>query len=251
MLVTGGGGFLGRHLALASERARWQWVAPPRLALDVCRRDHAIDSIRGWRPTVIVHLAHRRDDPISIVEGSANVAEAAATCGARLIHLSTDMVFAGRERAYTEADVPDAVVDYGRWKAQAERVVADRVPSALIMRTSLLYGTAVLSPMQQAIRERARVTWFVDEVRTPAHAADVAAAVCTLAGRRDVSGVLHVAGPEAVSRAGLAHAMAGAMHLPRRRCDHRPKSARRSSPRPTDPRHLTRRRPRHHLPPAR
>lgn len=213
MLVTGASGFLGRHLALASELGRWQWIAPPRLALDVCRREHVIDVIRDWRPTVVVHLAYRRDDPITIVEGSANVAEAAAACRARLIHVSTDMVFAGREPAYTEGDVPDARVDYGRWKAQAERVVVARSPAALILRTSLLYGTALLSPMQQQIRDGATVTWFDDEYRCPAHVADVAATICVLADRHDIVGPLHVAGPEALSRAGMAQALAGAMHL--------------------------------------
>ncbi len=213
MLVTGGSGFLGRHLAIATERGRWQWVAPPRLALDVRRRQHTIDVIRDWRPAVVVHLAYQRDDPSTIVEGSANVAEAAAAGAARLIHLSTDMVFAGREQAYTEDEVPDARLDYGRWKAQAERVVVARHPTALLLRTSLLYGTDRLSPMQRQIRDRAAVTWFDDEYRCPAHVADVAAAICVLADRPAVVGPLHVAGPEVLSRAGLAQAMAGALHL--------------------------------------
>ncbi|MEO5900020.1 MAG: sugar nucleotide-binding protein, partial [Ilumatobacteraceae bacterium] len=193
---------------------RWQWVAPPRIGLDVRNREHTVRNIIDWKPTVVVHLAYRKDDASTIVEGSANVAEGAAACGARLLHLSSDMVFAGREADYTEDDRPDGVVDYGRWKAEAERRVADVHPSALLIRTSLLYGTRRLAPWQEDIRDRKPITWFTDEIRAPAHVDDVARAIVALASRSDVTGPLHVAGPEAVSRAGLTHAIAGRMHLP-------------------------------------
>ncbi|MEO5723869.1 MAG: sugar nucleotide-binding protein, partial [Ilumatobacteraceae bacterium] len=153
MLVTGGSGFLGRHLAEAAGAAGWEWIAPPSRALDIRDRELVVHQIRDWRPSVIVHLAYRRDDARTIVEGSANVAEAAKACRARLIHLSTDVVFRGREAAYGEADAADAVIDYGRWKADAERLVAAAHPTALILRTSLLYGTNRLAPLQTDVRD--------------------------------------------------------------------------------------------------
>jgi dTDP-4-dehydrorhamnose reductase len=213
MLVTGSTGFLGRHLAEVSENGRWQWVAPPSRALDVRDRARVLREVPEWRPNVVVHLAYRRDDARTIVEGSANVAEAAARCGARLIHVSTDMVFEGREWAYTELDRPDASIDYGRWKAQAEERVALAHTSALILRTSLLYGTDRLGQPQLDVHDRPDITWFTDEYRCPAHAADVARAICTLADRREITGSLHVAGPDALSRAGFAHAIAGWLGL--------------------------------------
>ncbi len=213
MLVTGANGFLGRHLSDASEAGRWQWIAPPSRALDVRDRERVLREIPEWHPNVVVHLAYRKNDSRTIVEGSENVAEAAARCGARLIHVSTDFVFHGREWAYTEADQPDAVADYGRWKALAEQRVADAHTSALILRTSLLYGTGRLGQPQLDVRDRPDITWFTDEYRCPAHAADVARAICMLAERREITGPLHVAGPEAISRAGFAHAIAGWLHL--------------------------------------
>ncbi len=213
MFVTGATGFLGRHLAEATDGGRWQWVAPPSQGLDVRDRDQVVRHIVDWKPAVVVHLAYRKTDASTIVEGSSNVAEAATACRARLIHVSTDMVFAGREDSYREADPPDAVVDYGRWKAEAERRVLDAAPAAVIVRTSLLYGTRRPARWQEDIRDRTPITWFTDEIRAPAHAADVAAAICALAMRPDVVGPLHVAGPEAISRAALAQAVAGWMHL--------------------------------------
>ena len=141
MLVTGASGFLGRHLMAASEAGRWETLAPSSGSMDIRSRARVLDEITTWRPQVVVHLAYRRDDRQIIVDGTRNVAEAAAAAGARLIHLSTDVVFAGRERPYTEADATDARIDYGRWKAEAEVVLWQAHPGALAIRTSLLYGT--------------------------------------------------------------------------------------------------------------
>ena len=213
MLVTGATGFLGRHLAEARGAQAWSWVAPSSSLLDLRDRDRVLDQVREWRPNVIVHLAYRKGDAASIVAASANIAEAAAACRARLVHLSSDMVFAGRQAPYAEEDVPDAVVDYGRWKADAERRVATVCHNSVLVRTSLLYGTTRLAPWQVEIGDRRPVVWSTDEIRCPTHAADVAEAICVLASRSDVRGPLHVAAPEAISRAGVAQAMAGWMQL--------------------------------------
>ena len=215
MMITGATGFLGRHLILASEAGRWELLAESSASLDITRRDAVIDHIRTWRPSVIVHLAYRKDDRRVIVDGTRHVAEGAAAAGARMIHLSTDVVFAGRPAPYTEQDRPDATLDYGRWKAEAERELKAVVPSALAVRTSLLYGTDHLSVGQREVAEvlsgRKRMQFFSDEFRCPAHAADVAGAIVLLADRPDVTGVLHVAGPQALSRAELAQAFAEQM----------------------------------------
>lgn len=212
MLLTGASGFLGRHLVEASEQGAWELLAPSSQVLDVRSRARVADEVGEWKPNVVVHLAYRRDDRRVIVDGSRHVATAAAAAGARLIHLSTDLVFAGREAPYTEADRPDATVDYGRWKAEAEGEVLRAHPGALVIRTSLLYGTEHLGTPQRDVQEvmsgRSTMRFFTDELRCPAHAADVAAAIVVLADRPDVTGVLHVAGPQAVSRAEFARAIA-------------------------------------------
>lgn len=208
LLVTGASGFLGRHLARHPAVADWELIAPGSLALDVRRRDVVLSSAIEWRPQAIVHLAYRRDDRRTIVDGSRHVAEAAEACGARLVHVSTDLVFRGRATDYSESDPPDATLDYGRWKAEAEAAVVEACPGALVLRTSLLYGTDQLSPPQRDIERAARgqssMTFFTDEIRCPTHADDIAAAICLLAERRDVSGLVHLASPEPLDRAAFA-----------------------------------------------
>ena len=61
--------------------------------------------------------------------GRARGAAAAAT-GARLVQLSTDVVFDGEKgEPYTEADEPTPLTDYGRAKADAERGVLAACPA--------------------------------------------------------------------------------------------------------------------------
>jgi len=208
MLVTGMSGFLGRHLIEASELGDWELLSPSKAALDVRDRPRVFDEITTWKPNVVVHLAHRHDDRETIVDGTRYVAAAAAAAGSRLIHLSTDLVFAGQERPYNERDQPDASLPYGQWKLAAEQAVARAGGNSLVIRTSLLYGTDYLATIQRdvaaVVAGRSTMRFFTDEFRCPAHADDVAAAIVTLADRVDVTGILHVAGPQALSRATLA-----------------------------------------------
>jgi dTDP-4-dehydrorhamnose reductase len=212
MFVTGGRGLLGRHLQRSPAIERWELIAPGSRALDIRQRDRVLDEIADWRPTCVVHLAYRNDDRRTIVDGSRNVADAAARCGARLIHLSTDAVFAGRPAPYTEADPPFAITEYGRMKADAEAAVMTACPTAVVVRTSLMYATDSLAPVQLDVQRAARgestMSFFTDEYRCPAHAADVAAACGALASMPHVVGPLHVAGPDALSRAEFAAAIA-------------------------------------------
>lgn len=212
MLVTGGSGLLGRHLQRSPAIEQWELVAPGSRSLDVRQHDRVLDMITDWKPHVVVHLAYRKGDRRSIVDGSRHVAEAATRAGARLIHVSTDVVFAGRDAPYVEADVPFPITEYGRMKADAELAVTAACPTALIVRPSLMYATDFLAPLQldvqRALEGRSTMSFFTDEYRCPAHAADVAAAIGVLAMRPDVVGPLHVAGPEVVSRADLARAVA-------------------------------------------
>ena len=208
MLVTGMTGFLGQHLSAASEVADWELLSPSKALLDVRHRPRVLDEVMAWTPNVVVHLANRNDDRETIVDGTRYVAEAAASAGSRFIHLSTDLVFAGRDQAYTEGDEPDAQLAYGQWKATAEQMVGRAGGNSLIIRTSLLYGTDTQAPIQRDVANvvsgRSSMRFFTDEFRCPAHADDLAAAIIALAERVDITGTLHVAGPRAISRAELA-----------------------------------------------
>jgi dTDP-4-dehydrorhamnose reductase len=154
----------------------------------------------------VIHTAYRQDGAgfreIN-VEGSANVAREAARVGARLVHVSTDVVFDGRAgRPYVEEDEPTALTEYGRSKADAEEAVAAAHEGVLIVRTSLIYGGATPSKHEVAAGEPGNV-FYIDELRSPVQVGDLADALLELVGL-DLSGRLHVAGADDVSRCEFA-----------------------------------------------
>jgi dTDP-4-dehydrorhamnose reductase len=130
------------------------------------------------------------------------------------VHLSTDVVFSGRQgRPLTEDDPPDPVTGYGEGKAAAERAVAAAHPEALLVRTSLLYGGELAGTHEHAALAVARgerdMTFFTDETRCPIAVTDLAAALLELATTtRD--GPLHVAGPDVLDRLAFARLIAAA-----------------------------------------
>ncbi len=140
MLVTGASGFLGRHVVQRAISAGWNMVAPSSHSMDITDRPATMTAITESKPDVVVHLAYRKDDRRVIVDGTRHVAEAADAARCRFVHVSTDVVFAGRTRAYVESDEPDPIIEYGRHKADAELAAPCAADTAIIC-ASLLYGT--------------------------------------------------------------------------------------------------------------
>jgi dTDP-4-dehydrorhamnose reductase len=230
LLVTGGTGFLGAELL------RWAGGRPlaatylsgtpggPEgvewIELDV-RDDAAVRSaIERVRPAAVIHTAYRQDGEgarETTVDGARAVARAAASSGARLVHMSSDVIFDGtKPTPYDELDPPSPITDYGRAKADAEYAVAEAHPGALLVRTSLIYGHG-RSRHERLALEAARgegdLAFFDDEMRCPVVVDELAAALLELLETTE-SGVLNVAGGEVVSRYEFACLVAGAAGLP-------------------------------------
>jgi len=217
LLVTGGSGFLGRRVVRLAASAGIDVVAPGSAELDIRDAAAVERCLRSIRPVAIAHLAYRVDERDTIVDGSAHIARGAAQIGARLVHLSTDVVFGGREEPYTEDDSPAPVYPYGAAKTDAERIVAELDPGAVLVRTSLLYAAdphdpgAPVEAVRRALQDPVSSVFFSDEVRCPALVDDVAAGVVALCRDRALAGVrgpLHLAGADALSRFELAQAIA-------------------------------------------
>ena len=165
------------------------------------------------RPAVIVHTAASNpgggaDFEATNVSGTRHVARAAAACGARLIHISTDVIFDGQKGNYVEQDLPAPLTPYGRSKALAEEEVHAHLflpgAEAVIVRTSLIYGWRPhvgrhTRWIVEDLEAGKPVRLFIDELRCPVWVESLAAAVVELA-EMSYTGVLHIAGAQPLSR---------------------------------------------------
>jgi dTDP-4-dehydrorhamnose reductase len=209
LLVTGGTGYLGGELlrrapAVGTWHTREPTARGDWLRLDVRDSVAVRRELGRLRPAAVIHTAYRQDDRAVTLDGAAAVAEAAAAVGARLVHVSSDVIFDGTKPCpYTEQDPPSPITDYGRAKAEAEHAVQAAHPDALVVRTSLLYGGSEPSRHERLAHEaadgRGEMTFFEDELRSPVLVGELASALLELAAREE-RGILHVAGPDIVSR---------------------------------------------------
>lgn len=219
-LIVGGTGLLGRALVAAGgpgTAATHHTSSPVGPAdwhpLDLADGGRAAATlILRLRPDVVVNAAYVRNGPTlepvtAIAPGT--MAGACREVGARFVHVSSDVVFDGRtDRPRVEDDEPSPVHEYGAAKLAAERAVTAAGPGAVIVRTSLLWGGDGDGGPQVALVRDPAVSFFTDETRCPLRVDRLAAACLELGDRPDLTGVLHVAGADAVDRLTFARLLA-------------------------------------------
>jgi dTDP-4-dehydrorhamnose reductase len=144
-----------------------------------------------------------------IEQGTRHMVQAAAQVGARLIHISTDAVFDGRSAPYDETAQPTPINEYGRAKASAETLLHSYT-NHVIVRTSLIYGLQQMDRgtawMAEALQTGQSVTLFANQIRNPVWAETLSLACLELV-ENDFTGVLNVAGRQAMTRAEFALTM--------------------------------------------
>ncbi len=130
---------------------------------------------------------------------------------ARLIHISTDMVFDGSCPPYKNTDVPMPATLYGTTKLMAEkRVLKICAPSSVVLRLSHVSGNSLTT--KRSLHEKLLRSWAAgkpvsartDEIKCPLSASRLADLLCELCDRPNVSGIYHYAGLEPVSRYDMA-----------------------------------------------
>lgn len=183
------------------------------------------ESLRAVNPTHIVHLAAVSSPSIvdlkpdlawkTNVEAVETIAAYVKEFGARLLFTSSDFVFRGDlGRAYTELDEPAPQTLYGYTKLKAEQCLLRH--GGIVARLSLLYPTGS-DPVENLSRFSVdkKLTEFRaadDEVRTPLRPGDAAAAIVGLL-FTELTGVFHLAGPEALTAYSLVSRQVSASGL--------------------------------------
>ena len=145
-------------------------------------------------------MAHRLN-----VLATENMIRCAARFEANVVHLSIDLVFAGRDGGgYREDDPTDPVTMYGKKMAEAEQIAIDLKPDVCVLRISLPMGISfnahagAIDWIASRFRAGKPATLYFDEVRTPTYT-DCMNPLLERLIRNPPAGVYHGGGPRRLS----------------------------------------------------
>ncbi|MFO0953676.1 MAG: SDR family oxidoreductase [Isosphaeraceae bacterium] len=235
ILLTGASGQLGSYLtgvlkARGVDLVAWsgreagERFGVPLRPVDLADPEGLDSALNEANPSVVIHAA-----ALSTIEGvrldpeyaravnvraTGRIAEWCATHRRRLVYTSTDLVFDGKRPggSYAEDDPTAPLTAYARSKWEGEASVLAS-PGGLVARMCLMYGPALggrenyFDRTVAGLRSGTPQTFFSDEFRTPLPLPTAAEILFRLA-LSDVQGVLHVGGPERMSRDELGRRIA-------------------------------------------
>ena len=230
IVVTGREGQLVQSLLeRAAQQPNLQVIALGRPELDLAKPETVRSAIEAIKPDLVVSAAAytavdlAEDEPELAfavnATGAQAVAEAAKACGAPVIHLSTDYVFAGdATKSYVESDSTGPRSVYGSSKLEGERLVSQANPKHIILRTAWVYspfGKNFVKTMLKLAATRDALSVVSDQQGNPTNALDIADALIQVADRLTVMpdfsayGVYHLVGTGDTNWSDFARAIIG------------------------------------------
>lgn len=117
-------------------------------------------------------------------EGTENLAEECAKCGAKMLYVSTDYVFSGEgETPFETDDKKNPQNVYGKSKLMGEEAVKKHLRKYFIVRTSWVFGeknTNFIHTMLRLSQTRDEVSVVSDQTGSPTYAKDLARLLCDM-----------------------------------------------------------------------
>jgi dTDP-4-dehydrorhamnose reductase len=245
ILLTGASGQLGSYLLREIVQSglpvvAWSGSRTGRhfgvelIPVDLADSEQLRTAFRRARPTIVIHAAamatvaeccrdQERAQQVN-TRATAVLAELAEQATARILFVSTDLVFDGEKGSYREEDAPSPLSVYARTKVAAEKPVL-AVRQGIVVRVSLLFGPSMgtfqtcptghpsfFDQQVKALREGRSLTLFSDEWRTPLDLNTASRALLAIA-RSERLGMLHLGGPERMSRLEMGQRLAAYLGL--------------------------------------
>lgn len=195
ILVTGSKGQLGTHIRLCTQHTEHQYYYTDYEELDITNQSAVQSFVREHKIGVIINCAAytdvnkaESDEPFADRLNNAAVgylAEAMASVGGLLVHISTDYVFGGNKNntPCREDEPVNPTGAYGRTKLAGELAVRYSGCRYLIFRTAWLYseyGKNFCKTMLNLTSSKPGISVVFDQVGTPTYAGDLAKAIVTI-----------------------------------------------------------------------
>jgi len=228
VLITGGSGLLGQYLNIAVSK-KFNVHATyrnnpgnckefPSSKVDILNEKELQIIFQDFRPQIVIHTA-AITNPVPRENQSAkeyfdtnviatkNIAQLCEKYNAKLIYISTDLVYAGYRSSFLKEDtklVPASL--YAETKLVGEMKVKESTDNYLILRSALLYGFGLnhsrchFQNMFDDLKKNKPIKLFTDQFRTPISLKDASGIINYLT-EMDLKGeIINFGGLERVSR---------------------------------------------------
>lgn len=191
ILVTGSKGQLGSEIEILSNNYKeYKFFFHDIDTLDLTDYSLLEEFFKNYRPLFLVNCAAytavdkaEKEKELAFrlnAEVPGKLAELCQKYAAKLIHISTDYVFDGKNyRPYKENDVPNPLSVYAKSKFDGENRILE-FNNSIIIRTSWLYSTTgnnFIKTMLKIGKEKKEISVVYDQIGSPTYAADLADAV--------------------------------------------------------------------------
>jgi len=211
IIVIGANGRLGAALAREYQGV-FSVKAFARSQLDLGKLDQVRSTLSETEFDLLINCAaltnvdycesHRDEASLINAESPRLLAEICAEKSAKLVHISTDYVFDGKQDTpYIEEDPPAPLSVYAESKLEGERSVLEVSANHLVVRLSWVFGPdrpSFIDQIIQRARENETVTAVADKFSSPSYTIDVANWL-RLTWENDAQGILHLANSGACS----------------------------------------------------
>src|SRR5438874_4172017 len=204
IIIIGANGRLGAALTRQYQRA-FSVKAFARSQLDLGKLDQVRSTLSETEFDLLINCAaltnvdycesHRNEAVLINAQAPRLLAEICSAKSARMIHISTDYVFDGKQDTpYIEEDPPAPLSVYAESKLAGVEEVLAVSPKNLVVRLSWVFGPDKPSFIDQIIqraREDETVAAVADKFSSPTYTID-AANWLRLAWENDAQGILHL-----------------------------------------------------------
>lgn len=193
VLITGATGQLGSELKdLTNQQGGlFQYIYTGSAELDITQleavrnyiKEHSINYIVNCAAYTMVDWCESEVEVCNAVNhlGAENLAKASAEFNCRLIHISTDYVFDGKDnKPYQENSPTNPLSVYGKAKLRAEESIMSIAPNSIIIRTAWLYSSYKVNFVKTMLRlmhEKKELSIVNDQYGAPTYARDLAEAI--------------------------------------------------------------------------
>lgn len=194
VLVTGFAGQLGYDVAAELAKRGISFIAADKNEFDLTNKEAVKGFVGACNPDAIIHCAaytavdKAEEDSVNCykvnVQGTQNLADAAAEAQAKFVYISTDYVFNGeKDKPYEIDDPTGPKTVYGLTKLEGENRVRHTCQKHFIIRTAWVFGKNGNNFVKTMLRlgsERESINVVCDQFGSPTYTKNLARLICDM-----------------------------------------------------------------------